>query len=56
MPYDRTLLTKATAVGDPANWKLRSDAYLSDADIDVKLKTSVYSVKPDEKKVITTKG
>jgi NAD(P)H-nitrite reductase large subunit len=50
------LLTKATAVGDPANWKLRSDQYLADADIDVTLKTSVYSVNAKEKKVITTKG
>lgn len=56
VPYDRTLLTKATAVGDPANWKLRSDQYLADADIDVTLKTSVYSVNAAEKKVITTKG
>jgi nitrite reductase/ring-hydroxylating ferredoxin subunit len=24
-PYDRTLLTKAVAVGDPSKWKLRSD-------------------------------
>ena len=56
VPYDRTLLTKATAVGDPANWKLRSEQYLSDADIDVTLKTSVYSINANEKKVITTKG
>lgn len=56
VPYDRTLLTKATAVGDPSQWKLRSDQYLQDADIDVKLETSAYSVNPKEKKVITTKG
>lgn len=56
VPYDRTLLTKATAVGDPNNWKLRSEKFLEDADIDVKLKTSAYSVNQKEKKVITTKG
>ena len=55
-PYDRTLLTKAVAVGDPSKWKLRSDEYLSDADIDIKLETQAYSVNPKEKKVITTKG
>ena len=56
VPYDRTLLTKAVAVGDPSKWKLRSDQYLEDADIDVKLETQAYSVNPKEKKVITTKG
>jgi hypothetical protein len=44
VPYDRTLLTKQTASGDPAEWKLRSEQYLQDADIDVKLKTSAFSV------------
>ena len=55
MPYDRTLLTKVIAVGDPSKWKLRSDEYLTNADIDVKLSTSAYSVNAKEKKVITNK-
>lgn len=55
VPYDRTLLTKATAVGDPNNWKLRSEQYLGDADIDVKLDTTVVKIDPKEKTIITTR-
>ena len=56
IPYDRTLLSKALPVGDPNKWVLRPEEYLKDADIDYKLKTSVFSVNTEVKKVITTRG
>jgi nitrite reductase/ring-hydroxylating ferredoxin subunit len=37
--YDRTLLTKVLPTGDATKFKLRSDDFLKDADIDFKLKT-----------------
>lgn len=54
VPYDRTLLTKATVVGDPNNWKLRSDQYLNDADIDVKLDATVVRLNPKDKTLLTS--
>ena len=56
IPYDRTLLSKALPVGDPNKWVLRPEEYLNNADIDYKLKTSVFSVNTKVKKVITTRG
>ena len=56
VPYDRTLLSKALAVGDANKWTLRPPEFLDNADIDIKLKSGVFSVKPDEKKVILDNG
>lgn len=56
IPYDRTLLTKALPVGDAKSWSLRPPEYLKDADIDVFLKSRVYSINKSEKKVILTDG
>ena len=56
MPYDRTLLSKAVATGDPSKWTLRPKEYLEEADIDYKLSTGVFSVNTKQKKVITVRG
>ena len=56
VPYDRTLLSKALAGGDASKWALRPEEYLKDADIDYKLKTGVFSVNTEVKKVITVRG
>lgn len=55
-PYDRTLLSKVLIGGDPSKWVLRGEPFLKDAGIDYKLKSSVYSVHPEDKKVILTNG
>lgn len=44
VPYDRTLLTKALPTGDATKFKLRSEEFLKNADIDYKLSTYVKSV------------
>ena len=41
VPYDRTLLTKVLPTGDASKFKLRSDEFLKNADIDYKLSTRV---------------
>jgi nitrite reductase/ring-hydroxylating ferredoxin subunit len=41
VPYDRTLLTKVLPVGDASKFKLRDEAFLANADIDIKLNTTV---------------
>jgi apoptosis-inducing factor 3 len=56
LPYDRTLLSKAIATGDASKWDLRPQEFLSDADIDVKLNSNAFCVKPEESKLITTDG
>lgn len=56
VPYDRTLLSKALAVGDASKWSLRDQSFLADADIECRLKSGVFSIKPDEKKVILRNG
>ena len=50
MPYDRTLLSKAIAGGDPEKWTLRPEEYLKEADIEYKFGRygEVYSVHPDK--------
>ena len=56
VPYDRTLLSKALGSGDPSKWTLRPEDYLKDADIDYKLKSGVFAVNTEVKKVITVQG
>mmetsp|Transcript_12891 Transcript_12891/g.16556 ORF Transcript_12891/g.16556 Transcript_12891/m.16556 type:complete len:402 (-) Transcript_12891:113-1318(-) len=56
IPYDRTLLSKALAVGDSSKMTLRPAEFLEEADIDYKLKKRVFSLKPAEKKIICYDG
>lgn len=56
VPYDRTLLSKALAVGDASKMALRPPEFLADADIDTMLKKRVFNVKPEEKKIICNDG
>ena len=56
IPYDRTLLSKAIAVGDASKFALRPAEFLTEADIDFKEKKKVFNVKPEEKKVICYDG
>jgi nitrite reductase/ring-hydroxylating ferredoxin subunit len=42
--YDRTLLTKVLPSGDASKFKIRSDDFLKNADIDFRLKTRAESV------------
>jgi len=58
VPYDRTLLSKMVATGNPDNWALRPDDYLKDADIDYKLggKGAVFSINTEKRKIITHNG
>jgi apoptosis-inducing factor 3 len=56
VPYDRTLITKALPVGDATKWALRPEQYLKDCDIDYKLKSGVFSINREQKKVITNGG
>jgi len=56
IPYDRTLLSKALAVGDASKWSLRPTEFLNEADIETKLKKQVFKIKPEEKKVICYDG
>ena len=44
LPYDRTLITKALTKGDADKWTLRPADYLANADIDVRLNSSVKNV------------
>jgi len=44
VPYDRTLLTKVLPNGDASKFKLRSEDFLKNADIDYKLSTKVQSI------------
>jgi len=56
VPYDRTLLSKALAVGDASKMALRPPEFLADADIETKLKKRVFKIKPEEKKIICYDG
>eukprot|EP00347_Sterkiella_histriomuscorum_P005226 403357410 len=49
VPYDRTLLTKVLATGDATKFKLRDEAFLQNADIDVRLNSRVEGVNTIEK-------
>lgn len=44
VPYDRTLLTKVVATGDVNKFKLRDEAFLQSADIDIRLGVKANSV------------
>lgn len=50
------MLSKALAVGDASKFGLRETEFLNDADIDCKLKKRVFSLKPNEKKIICYDG
>lgn len=54
--YDRTLLTKVLPMGDASKFKLRSDDFLKNADIDYKLKTRVESVNTEGKSLKLSDG
>jgi hypothetical protein len=41
LPYDRTLLTKALAVGDPSKWLMRDQAFIDEHEINFKLNSTV---------------
>jgi NAD(P)H-nitrite reductase large subunit len=54
--YDRTLLTKVLPTGDASKFKLRSEDYLKNADIDFKLSTKVESVDTKNKTLLLSDG
>lgn len=54
--YDRTLLTKVIATGDASKFKIRSDDFLKNADIDFKLSTRADSVDVKGKTVTLSDG
>ena len=54
--YDRTLLTKVIATGDASKFKIRSDDFLKNADIDFKLSTRADSVDVKAKTVTLSDG
>lgn len=54
--YDRTLLTKVLPSGDASKFKLRSDEFLKNADIDFKLGTKAESVDTAAKSVKLSDG
>ena len=56
VPYDRTLLTKVLPSGDASKFKLRSDDFLKNADIDFKLKTKAESIDTTAKEVTLSDG
>ena len=56
VPYDRTLLSKALPAGDASKFALRPPEFLTEADIDYKLKKSVFKINTEVKKVILTNG
>lgn len=56
VPYDRTLLTKVVATGDVNKFKLRDEAFLQSADIDIKLGVKANSVDSVKKTVTLSDG
>jgi alkyl hydroperoxide reductase subunit AhpF len=56
IPYDRTLITKALAVGDSSKWSLRPEEYLKNADIEYKLKSSAFNINTEKSEVVLTSG
>lgn len=54
--YDRTLLTKVLPTGDATKFKLRSDDFLKNADIDFILSTRADSVDTNTKTVKLSNG
>jgi len=49
LPYDRTHLSKAAAVGDPNKWLLRDQQFFDEYGIDVKLNSKVSSIDRENK-------
>jgi len=56
IPYDRTLITKALAVGDSSKWSLRPEEYLKNADIEYKLNSSAFKINTDKSEVVLNSG
>ena len=54
--YDRTLLSKVLATGDASKFKLRSEDFLKNADIDFRLSTRVESVDAKNKTIKLSDG
>jgi NAD(P)H-nitrite reductase large subunit len=54
--YDRTLLTKVLPTGDANKFKLRSDEFLKNADIDFVLSTRAESIDTNVKTVRLSNG
>ena len=54
--YDRTLLTKVLPTGDASKFKLRSDEFLKDADIEFRLGTKAEGVDTTSKSVKLSDG
>jgi len=56
LPYDRTLLSKALAVGDPSKWLMRDSAFNEEHGINYKLNSSVKSIDRERKAVVLENG
>jgi NAD(P)H-nitrite reductase large subunit len=54
--YDRTLLTKVLPTGDASKFKLRSDEFLKNADIEFRLGTKAEGVDTTSKSVKLSDG
>ena len=52
LPYDRTLLSKATAVGDPNKWLLRDQEFFNEYGIDFKLGSKVQSIDRENQSIV----
>lgn len=56
LPYDRTLLSKAAAVGDPNKWLLRDQEFFNEYGIDFKLDSKVQSIDREDKSIALQDG
>ena len=56
LPYDRTLLSKALAVGDPSKWQMRDQAFLDEYGINFKLNSAVRSIDRERRAVVLENG
>jgi apoptosis-inducing factor 3 len=56
VPYDRTLLTKVLPTGDASKFKLRDEAFLKSADIDIRLGLKATGVDTKAKSVTLSDG
>jgi NAD(P)H-nitrite reductase large subunit len=54
--YDRTLLTKVLPTGDASKFKIRSDDFLKNADINFKLGTQAQSIDTNQKLIKLSDG
>lgn len=55
LPYDRTVLSKTSPLGDTSKLQLRDSDWLKDADIDV-VQDSIYSIHTATKQVTFARG